>query len=89
MKETIVALFLALILFKSIVKTVLRFDKRPTIKFFKENGFFNVLCSKDVVDDQDKHAYGCGCSKGQYVYKMIIGVCLFVFFFKVILLAIK
>lgn len=96
MKETLVALILALILFKSIVKAVNRSDNQ-SIKFSNENGVFNIWRSKDNMNNEieimneKSHPYSCGCcDHGRYALpRMIIGVCLFVFIFKVIHLAIK
>jgi len=96
MKETLVALVLALILFKSIIKAVNKVDSQ-SIKFFKENGVFNMWCSKNNMNNEievmneKSHPYSCGCCNHQKyaLPRMIIGVCLFVFIFKVIHLAIK
>jgi len=92
MKEAIVALLLSMIFFKSIIKTLNKLDaKSSAVKFFKDKGFFKVLCSEnDVVDIEEKHAYNCGCNKHGYsLARMIIGVCLFAFMFKTILMAIR
>lgn len=94
MKDKIIALIISWILFKSIIKTLAKLDKRPDIKMFKDNGLFNAMFSKgnrvEIEEDEHEHAYNCPCANSNYALaKMIIGICLFVFMFKAILSVIK